>query len=108
LEATVFFTLFSGRLKSSNRKTIVLNVQHTGKYQLTVTQNGHGRVIEKYSHFEREYQYTGGLCDFSVDIRKLTGNEGSLYCSLRDEEGNMITYESTNEPYGEIHLHIKI
>jgi hypothetical protein len=102
----VVFTICSGTLKSSKRKTIVLCVQHTGKYQLTVTQNGHGRVIEKYSHFERGYHYTGGLWDFSVDTRKLTENEGSLYCSLRDEEGNIITYESTKEPYGEIHLNV--
>jgi hypothetical protein len=90
-------------------KTISLNVQHQGKYQLTITQNGNSIVYDKFTNFDKNYQHVReGVWDFSVDIRKLTDNKGSLYCSLRDGDGNMLEYDSINDPYGEIHLSIII
>jgi predicted RNA-binding protein with RPS1 domain len=90
-------------------KTITLNVQHNGQYQLSITQNGETMVYDKFTNFDKKYQHVReGVWDFSVDIRKLTDNKGSLYCSLRDQDGNMLKYDSTNDPYGEIHLRLLI
>jgi hypothetical protein len=90
-------------------KTITLNVQHNGQYQLSITQNGETMVYDKFTNFDKQYQHVReGVWDFSVDIRKLTDNKGSIYCSLRDQDGNMLKYDSTNDPYGEIHLKLLI
>lgn len=90
-------------------KTISLNVQYSGQYQLSITQNGETTVSNKYTNFEKKYQHIReGVWDFSVDIRKLTDNKGRIYCSLRDQDGNMLKNDSSNDPYGEIHLRLII
>jgi hypothetical protein len=86
-----------------------LEINYSGHYNVTVTENELTRIVSGYGKEELTLgRPKVGEWVISVYVKKLDPSEYTLYVSITTKDGTPLAEDFTSDPFGEIHINLSL